>query len=187
MGTRPAEGVQGISCFFGVLAGTDRHREALRRVRDHALGKEGIALHYLADLYHEASRGGGEVGTEVLGEWLLAGGRRQLETAAALLERAPSGFVVDHLELVGRALERAEAFGEDCYRDVAFEFHRVAMSGMRTGTAGEPYPRDIELRNRCQAVLPTLPPGSPVERLVRGVLSGAERNIREAVRDDENE
>jgi hypothetical protein len=56
---------------------------------------------------------------------------------------------------------------------------------MRNGTPGEPYPQDIELRNRCQAVLPSLTAGGPLHRLVRELLRGAERNIREATQEDD--
>jgi hypothetical protein len=172
---------------FSVLAGTDMQREVLRRIRDHSLGMEGLVLRSLADLYHDASQQFGPAGIDVLAEWLLGGNQQQMETAACLLEHAPSSFVFDQLELVSRALDRAEALGGGCCRRVGFAFYRIAMSGMRSRTTGEPYPQDIALRDRCQAVLPTLAAGSPIHGLVRDVLERAERNIREATQEDDED
>jgi hypothetical protein len=97
----------------------------------------------------------------------------------------PGSFVFDQLELVGQALDRAEAFEDDCSRRVGFASYRIALSGMRSGTPGEPKPRDMALRVRGQAVLSTLAVGSPVHGLVRDILRGAGRNIREAAQEVE--
>jgi hypothetical protein len=49
---------------FSGLAGTEKHREVLCRIRDYALGKEGLTLGYLSDLYRDVSQGYGPTGTE---------------------------------------------------------------------------------------------------------------------------
>jgi hypothetical protein len=170
---------------FAGLAGTERNHELLCRVRDYSLGKGGLALASLADLYRDVSLQYGPTGVEVLAEWLLGGDRGQMGTAAALLEEARSRFVFDQLELVGRALDRAEAFGEECLRAVGGVFYKVATSGMRSGTSGQPFPQDLALRDRCQEVLPRLPAGGPAYCLIRDVLRRAERDIQAAVRDEE--
>jgi hypothetical protein len=170
---------------FSGLTGTERHREALCRVRDYSLDKEGLTPHFLADLYRDVSLGYGLVGTEVLADWLLNGNLRQMETAAALLDSAPSRFVFDYLELVSRTLDRAEAFGEDWQRRARGVFYKIATSGTRSGTAGKPFPKDIALRDRCREVLATLPTGGAAYRLFRDVLERAERDIRAAAKDED--
>lgn len=172
---------------LSVFAGTDVQREALHRIRENSLDTGGLVLHSLADLYRDVSRLFGPVGIEVLVEWLIGGNERQTRTAMALLEHAPSSFFFDELELVVRALDRAEALGEDYSRQMAAAFFRIAMSGMRSGTSGEPYPQDIALRDRCQAVLPTLAVGLPVHRLVLEILRRAEQNIREATQEEDDD
>jgi hypothetical protein len=170
---------------FAGLAGTARHRELLCRVRDYALGKVGLPLDSLADLYRDVSLRYGAAGTEVLSEWLLNGTPGQMETAAGLLEQAPKNFIFHQLDLVSRALERAEAFGEECLGAVEGCFYRIATSGTRSGTPGRPYPQAIVLRDRCLEVLSGLPVGRAAYRLFRGILQRAEWNIQAAVRDEE--
>ena len=142
---------------FSGLAGTDRHRELLCRVRDYSLDKKGLTLKSLADLYRDVSQQYGPVGVDVLADWLVKGNQGQMETAAALLEETSTQFVFDQLELVVRALDRAEAFGNECLRKVAGVFYKIAMSGIRSGTPGQPFPQDIALREQCQKLLPQLP------------------------------
>ena len=170
---------------FSGLAGTDRHRELLCRVRDYSLDKKGLTLKSLADLYRDVSQQYGPVGVDVLADWLVKGNQGQMETAAALLEETSTQFVFDQLELVVRALDRAEAFGNECLRKVAGVFYKIAMSGIRSGTPGQPFPQDIALREQCQKLLPQLPADRAAYRLFRDVLREAERDIQAAAQDEE--
>jgi hypothetical protein len=170
---------------FSGLAGTDRHRELLARVRDCSLGKKGLTLGLLAELYRDLSVSYGPVGTEVLSEWLLHGNPEQIKTAATLLEEAPSQFVFDHLDLMVRILDRAEAAGDGCLRGVTVVFYRIAACGAKSGPSGQPFPEDIALRDRCQAVLGTLPVGGSARRLFQDLLKRAEQNIVAALQDEE--
>jgi hypothetical protein len=172
---------------FAGLVGTDRHRELLCRVRDYSLGKERLALDSLADLYRDVSLQYGSTGIEVLADWLVEGNREQMETAGALLKRACSRFVFDQVDLVGRALDRADAFGDECLRAVGGVFYKIATSGMRSGTPGQPFPQDLALRDRCQEVLPRLPAGGAAYHLFRDVLRWAGRDIQAAIREEEDE
>jgi hypothetical protein len=170
---------------FSGLVGTHRHREVLCRVCDYSLGRRSLALDSLAELYRDVSQRYGPVGIEVLADWLLNGSPAQMEAAAGLLNKAPNSFVFGHLELVSRALDRAEGFGDDCFRRVGGIFYSIATSGMRSGPSGQPFPQDIALRKRCQELLSTLPAGSSVFRLVRDVLRTVERDIQAATQDDD--
>jgi hypothetical protein len=178
---------QALHDTFSLLAGTERHREVLRRIRDHSLGKRGLALSLLAELYRDASQHYGPTGIEVLADWLLHGDAEQMKAAAALLEEATSRFVFDYLELVSGVLDRAEGFGDGWTQRLGFVFYRIATSGMRSGTPGQPFPQDIKLRDRCQELLPRLRKGSPVSELFQDVLRTAERNIEEEIQEDDED
>jgi hypothetical protein len=169
---------------FSGLVGEDRHREVLCRVRDYALDKSGLTLHSLASLYRDVSHQYDPTGTEVLADWLLNGNPEQMETAAALLEDAPKLFVFEQLGLVSSALDRAETFGDDCLNTVAGVFYKIAYSGTRSGTSGQPFPQDIALRDRCREVLPRLTAGCAAFRLFRDVLRTAERDIDAAAQEE---
>jgi hypothetical protein len=109
-----------------------------------------------------------------------------MKAAVSLLEKAPSRFLFDHLELVTQALDRAEGFGDDCLGRVAGRFYTIATGGERSGPSGQPFPEDVALRDRCQEALRSLPPGGAAHRLFRDVLSRAEREIQSATEEDED-
>jgi hypothetical protein len=163
---------------FASLSNKGQHRDLLRSVRDYALDKTGLVLHSLVELYRDVSLGYGNDGVAMLEDWLLNGDQGQMETGAALLEAAPNRFVFDQLELVGRVLDRAETFGEECHRMVSRVFYKIATSGMRRGTPGQPFPEDLALRDRSRLALQNVASGSSVYRLLIGVLSRSEQDIK---------
>src|SRR5262249_18474669 len=115
----------------------------------------------------------------VLEDWLINGNSGQMQTAAALLQAAPNHFVFDKLDLVTRALNRAEAFGNDCVAAVASAFFRIARSQL--------FPEDIKLRERCEEVLSKAPEGEATFRLFLDVLRSTERGSTAPVQEQEDE
>ena len=56
---------------------------------------------------------------------------------------------------------------------------------MRSGIAGEPFPRDIEAKKECENILADLSKFSPAYELYDGLLKNAEAEIKRALRDRE--
>ncbi len=63
-------------------------------------------------------------------------------------------------------MENADSMSPDCYSEVASAFHSAVMSGGKVGTPGEPFPQDIEQRDKSAQIAASLPPGSPSESLL---------------------
>jgi len=74
----------------------------------------------------------------------------------------------------------------DCEEALAGRFFGIAVGGIRS-CGGGPAPQDLALRDRCQEALARLPAGSGGHRLIRGVLERAERNIRDATQEVEED
>jgi hypothetical protein len=89
------------------------------------------------------------------------------------------------LELVSRALDRAETLGDDCSGAVKNAFYSIAATGVKLTTMGEPCLEDIALRDRCRDVLPQLPVGGAAYHLLREVLNWAEQIFYIPVEEDE--
>jgi len=100
----------------------------------------------------------------ILDSWLAQGREQQLESAVHLLTQAPATLVWDHVEWVCRTLDYADSFGSDCYSKVASSLYSAVVSGGRSGTPGEPFPEDVEQRDRATTIARTLRPGSPGHR-----------------------
>jgi hypothetical protein len=150
-------------------------------VRDAAIPRQPLAELWLAKLYRSLSRNLAEAGVQVLGEWFDSGDRERIQTAARFVQETHGDFVFDHVEFVVTALERAEAIGQECLDHVTSCFCISATCGSRSGVAGQPFPRDLSLRDRSTAELANHAPGTPAHRLFERILHRAQRNIRDSL------
>jgi hypothetical protein len=63
----------------------------------------------------------------------------------------------------------------------------MTVLGERHGAAGQPFPQDIELRDRALEMLNKFPVGSRAYQFYAGVLKVAKRNIAKALTEAEEE
>ena len=96
---------------------------------------------------------------------------------AGLLSEVPRCFAWSHVQWIVRILEDAERRDTEVYKAVGDALHTALMSGGRTGTPGEPFPEDVEQRDKARKVADSLPVGSPGERLYRSLQRVAEGKI----------
>ncbi|MGE0769701.1 MAG: helix-turn-helix domain-containing protein [Hyphomicrobiaceae bacterium] len=123
--------------------------------------------------------------TRALGEWMEVADQAGLELIGQLLSEAPNRFVFSNIAFVARYLERCQQFGKDCYRRGSNNLFSSAVSGMRSGTPGEPFPEDLALRENATAALKGMPPFACGVDLYQGILRYAESSIRQSLRDAE--
>ena len=142
---------------------------------------------HLHDLYREVSLHYSNAGIEVLAEWIRAGTESQLLDAVDLLSHGPNDLVFERQSLVTMALDRAAGFGSECHRRANARFVSLASSGMRSGPAGEPYPQDIALRNRCDELLRALSPDDRRHRLFTDIRQQAQSAIKRELAELEEE
>ena len=74
----------------------------------------------------------------------------------------------------------------DCYQSVSSNLSRSALSGIRSGTPGQPMPEDVAMRDQAAAVASRFDSGSPTFRFYDSLAKSAEAKIRyQLLRDEE--
>ncbi|MEX2587622.1 MAG: helix-turn-helix domain-containing protein [Actinomycetota bacterium] len=124
---------------------------------------------------------------QALGEWLLDSDPSKIKAAAQLLRHAPAALVWENASWVRSVLENADSISSDCYSEVASAFHSAVISGTRRGTPGEPFPQDVEQRDKSAQIAASLPPGSPAHRFFVALKKSADESIRWSIEIDEED
>src|SRR5882724_4880848 len=106
--------------------------------------------------------------------------KRNLGWIASVLSHADSNFVFHHHNMVVTFLEACERAGEPVRRKAIAALYRSAISGVRGGRPGEPFPRDIECREASLALLSRLPRLSPAHELYDMLRAHSEDGIARA-------
>jgi hypothetical protein len=115
-----------------------------------------------------------------LGDWIDVATPAELQSVSAILNKAWPEFVFQHRSLVVRLLEKAEGFGRDLLQDIRSELYSAAVSGMRSGVAGEPFQQDIKMKEAAEQVVAEIPRFSPAYDLFEAIRQHAEREIARA-------
>ena len=175
----------GVYRIFEACGESGRQADLVRRVRDRALTTGRWKWSALPQLYWAVSGNFGPEGLAALREWLDSGDPERVVTAVELLGEAGPDFVFDRHEFVDQALSRAEALGDECLAGVRSALLGLALSAAREGPAGQPYPQDVDLRDRAAAMLEHVPRGEPLHRLFEEIRRNAESRIRAEVASDD--
>jgi transcriptional regulator with XRE-family HTH domain len=138
-----------------------------------------------AELFHAVAGEFDEPVMEILNEAIRIGSREQIEALGAILREAPPILVWEDVDFVRRVLSAAAAHGEDCLQAIGGALHASVISGIRSGTSGQPFSEDIDQRNKSAEIARTLIRGSVEERFYSSLQSSAEQSIRwSEVRDE---
>lgn len=134
-----------------------------------------------ADLFAAVATGYDAEVVGLLTRALEAGSEATTRAVAAVLQEAPRTFVWDYVDFVRTALRAADRLGAEVRREMAGALWAATISGIRSGTPGEPFPETVEQRDRSRQVAEGLPTGSLEERFYRDMAESAERDFdREA-------
>lgn len=169
---------------------TAQYEDILRTVRNWVAEKTDnwISFHYRSNLFKLISAGFDRVTLKVLEEWVISSDQLELETAASLLSEAERTFIWDNQQYVINILERAQKFGSTCYKKVFSSLYASVIQGGRSRTPGQPFPENVEQRNRSQEIMLTLPVGSPAYKFYKTLYENAIANIaRDTLEDSELE
>ncbi len=158
---------------------TDQYEELLKDVRDWAtIEKDGwMRFHYGSILFKMISSGFNEIALKVLGEWLFSTDESKLVAASTLIGEAPKNFVWEKQQFVIKVLDHAQKFGTKCYKRVSSSLYRSVQQGLKSGKAGQPFPADIEQRDKSSEMMRKLPPGSPEYRFYKALYEDAKSEI----------
>jgi transcriptional regulator with XRE-family HTH domain len=137
-----------------------------------------------ADLFKEVARQYDSTVLSLLEDVISTGEMAQIASAASILRKAARTFIWDQHQFVERALLATQKAGDNAQQALKNALWGATISGVRSGTPGEPYPEDIEQRDRSREVASLMPKGSAAERFYLGMAISAERSIESGVDED---
>lgn len=158
------------------------HREGaamFRETLDWALSKPTnyLFLHRFAELVAEVFGFTESVFTSVLETWIAGGNAAHFAIVAAVLLKAPRLFVFNEHEFVLRILRAARSVGTSAHRGVSSSLYGTAVSGIRSGAPGEPFPEDIDMKKRAEEMLASISQANPAYELYDDIRHFAQDNI----------
>lgn len=130
----------------------------------------------------------GEFDNEVVAfirRWSETADEEAFKLIADILEEAPYNFVFTQVALVVDLLTKAQRVGPEAHKAISSALYGAAVTGERSGTAGEPFPRDIEAKEACERILADMSRFSPAFELYEAILKNAKAEIARALRDRE--
>lgn len=169
---------------------TPQYEQVLRKVRDWASEptESWVRIHFGPDLFKLVSAGFDSTTLKILEEWLMSTDTKQIESAAALLSEAHRNFIWMNEDFVINLLERAYKVSSACYRRVCSSLHTSLLQGVRSGTAGQPFPEDITQRDKSYEIMSKLPQGSPASKFFKSLYEEAKIEIeRHTLEEDDLE
>ncbi len=131
-----------------------------------------------AEIFSVAARGFDDQVISILDEAMLSGSKNQLKAVGSILHEAPRTFVWDQADFVKRALRAAARYGEESVHMISGGLFAATTSGVRNGRPDQPFPEDIEQRDRSAELVRTLPPGSVEANFYRSLEKSAREGIQ---------
>lgn len=180
----PEHGIDGI---FGGME-SPRHGVLIRRTRDEAIAGGHWRWATIPQLFRAVSGNFGAEGIAALQEWLDSREPDRVIAVARLLGAALPRSLFEQYQFIERVLNAAETAGEECFDRVYHTLLAVAAGIERHGIAGQPYPQDVDQRDRATAILEKLSPGTKAFRFFEEIRRSSENRINaEITRDDDME
>ncbi|OGA69419.1 MAG: transcriptional regulator [Betaproteobacteria bacterium RIFCSPLOWO2_12_FULL_65_14] len=173
------------------IGGTGRHTPSLdvlghpegvtllREALDWALPRAGQYpfAHHFADLVSEVFGFRDRTYATVLEAWSARGTVEHFKVIACVLREAPESFVFAERTFVVRILKSARALGKSVHRDVSSSLCASAVSGLRSGIPGKPFPADLHMKEQAEEVLASLSKADPAYELYDDLRKHAEHGI----------
>jgi hypothetical protein len=148
-------------------------------------GKDPLFSHRARELFETTF---GPFDSEVvkfLDEWIATSDAGDMRLIGQIVSEADPEFVFKYQRFVERLLEKAKQIGPDTLKSVLESLFSSAVSGIRQGVVGEPMPRDIKMKESCDAILQTLPRFSPAFELYEEIKTYAEHDLERSKRERE--
>jgi hypothetical protein len=128
-------------------------------------------------LYEESTLNTSFNSIKLLSEWIDSEDAGKIRAASILIKGFPAGFVFSHLDFVSNLLEQAYKTGDECYETVCRNLFHIAMAGVKVGVPGQPFPEDVQLRDRASAISKQFFKGSPTHKFFESLVKVAEHDI----------
>jgi hypothetical protein len=142
-----------------------------------------IAQERAAVLFSSMCRAYDALAINTLSSFLFSADPSEVLAAAVLLRKAGRAFIFSHAGLVIQLLQHADSLGKETLEAVSGDLWSAAISGVRHGRPGEPFPEDLEMLEGANKELAMLPKGSVAWHFFSGIKRHAESEVKRAYRD----
>lgn len=174
------------------LGGVLRDREALdlmslaegpmllRSLLDRALGRIGDhAFSYrFAELVQSLCSPYNATCVATMEDWLAGGTAEHFKVITAILRDGGQRFIFNNEGFIARALQAARGISRQAHRDLSSAIFAASISGVRSGTPGQPFDADLQLRAMAEQRLALLAKSDPTFELYRGLRDYAANEIK---------
>ncbi|WP_329620023.1 ATP-binding protein [Streptomyces sp. NBC_01255] len=116
--------------------------------------------------------------TEVIDEYFHDSDPVKISIAADILSKAHRTIVWD-VDFVRSSLRAADRHGDASLERVRDALHAATISGMRSGTPGQPYPEDVEQHAKATELADKCARGSVEEQFYRGLAASAQHRVQQ--------
>lgn len=106
--------------------------------------------------------------------WMRTGGsHRYVYLASLAIRQMHNAVIYANPDYVQEALQAAQEIGEESAETLRSAFYAAAVSGMRSGVAGEPFPADLRQEEHASSTLAKLSRFDPSYELYSALLADA--------------
>jgi hypothetical protein len=112
-----------------------------------------------------------------LQDWIDGATAADMPIISQILSEASPDFVFERQSFAVRFLEKAKQFGKEPLDDALSALFKSAIKGIKEGIPGEPFPQDIQLKEKAEKVIGGMPRFSPAYRLYEALKKHAEQGI----------
>ena len=121
-----------------------------------------------------------------LEDWIDVAMPNDIRIISRILHEASPNFVFEHRPFVVRFLEKANEYGKIQLEDAVSDLYGSAITGVKSGTPGEPFPQDLSMKEEAENALKEIPRFSSAYRLYDILKKHAEHNIGRSLQEREN-
>lgn len=130
----------------------------------------GDFIKFLFGTLNEALRG------FVLG-WASSGKEIEIDVLASVLREAPPDFIFVNSNFVRDLLRAAKFVSNEAMETVSSALYASSISGVRQGSPGKPFPRDLMMRDEATKLMESMGRFDPAYKLYQRVRESALRDI----------
>lgn len=151
--------------------------DLLRLIRDAGLGASIMVGFWLPELFHLAVTDL-DAGLSVLREWVTSGEQDKIVGSAHFLRGFDHEIVFSAHEFIAELLDAAARCGSDCLQHASSELYAVAVSGIYSGSPGQPAPRHLSDKTEAQRLAVVYNARPPVRDFYISLVGHAEGSIK---------
>lgn len=160
------------------------YEKVLRKIRDAACDYKKDNYAY-AKLFKVLTGNFNETTLGVLTESIDSGDKSKIMGIGSLIHHAYHDFIFENPNFVEKILNASKSLGEECYKSVRSNLFWGANSRSKSGTAGQPMPEDIKMRDESDKLMQKYQAGTPTYEFYKDVKEYAEEEIKESMMRDE--